>query len=519
MPGAPNAAPTTGPFVPWPTRLACGVPSTVRQSCAWPAKPTVAASAPSGDSRAPTKRGCASPGSCSGRATLPLPSASRIAVRVLALLRSASACSASAIARSRSRPIRLALHARPRRLVVAQLQGGAGQPVGVAERAELLGRLRLRQQHVGAPRLHEAVAQRGDAAQQRHGGDGGLGAMPSHPLGGARPRARRPRLHRFPVEEAPQIGLELGGRGVALRRVLLERLHAHGGEVARHLGVALVHRLGVDEADLVDDLLQVLAVERPAQRQQLVEDDAERPDVGAVVDLAPLGERLLGAHVVRRARDLAGDRQAALVERLGEAEVEQPHLAAVVDHQVARLQVAVHDAGLVRGGERRRELGGEQRALGDVALVRGDAERALDALAAVAVAQPQVVEDVGEVAAGDVVHRQRERAVDLGERVHRHDRRVPHLRRRRRLAAEALDVPLAERQAAGHDLERDAPVQRPLVREVDHAHAAAAELGLDDEVAERAAVGSGAGLVRRGGRPFLVADGAVEGEIGAQLGQ
>ncbi len=92
---------------------------------------------------------------------------------------------------------------------------------------------------------------------------------------------------------------------------------------------------------------------------------------------------------------------------------------------------------------------------------------------------------------------------------------MPDLGRGRRLAPEALDVPLAEREPAGHHLQRDAAVQRPLVGQVDDAHAAAAELVLDHEVAEAAT----AGLRRFAGRPLLVAQQAVEGQEAAALGE
>jgi hypothetical protein len=52
----------------------------------------------------------------------------------------------------------------------------------------------------------------------------------------------------------------------------------------------------------VRDHGQVLALERLLPRQHLVEHDAEREDVGAVVDL--VAEDALGRHVVRRAEQL-----------------------------------------------------------------------------------------------------------------------------------------------------------------------------------------------------------------------
>ena len=50
---------------------------------------------------------------------------------------------------------------------------------------------------------------------------------------------------------------------------------------------------------------QRLRVERPLAREQLVEQHAERVDVRAGVDVEVRHLRLLGAHVLRRADELA----------------------------------------------------------------------------------------------------------------------------------------------------------------------------------------------------------------------
>ena len=68
-------------------------------------------------------------------------------------------------------------------------------------------------------------------------------------------------------------------------------------------------------------------------REQLEEDDAERPDVGARVDVARRAH-LLGRHVERRAehrprlREAAADAAAGARDRLGDAEVEHLHARA-----------------------------------------------------------------------------------------------------------------------------------------------------------------------------------------------
>ena len=87
--------------------------------------------------------------------------------------------------------------------------------------------------------------------------------------------------------------------------------------------------------------------------QALVADDAEGVDVGGRGDLHAL--RLLGGEVLRGAHDHAGAGERGGVAGLGDAEVGQLDHAVRADQQVARLDVAVHDAGPVRG---RQPVGG-----------------------------------------------------------------------------------------------------------------------------------------------------------------
>ena len=94
---------------------------------------------------------------------------------------------------------------------------------------------------------------------------------------------------------------------------------------------------------LVDQLGEVLALERALAGEDLVEHQAERVDVAARRDLAA-GE-LLGRHVGGRAR------AKRFARRAGEAEVGDADLAGAVEHHVGRLEVAMDDAAFVRGGE------------------------------------------------------------------------------------------------------------------------------------------------------------------------
>ena len=100
---------------------------------------------------------------------------------------------------------------------------------------------------------------------------------------------------------------------------------------------------------------QGIGVEGPLPREALIEDDAQRVDVGARIQ-AHFAADLLGRHVVRRSERGALLRQRhapgfARVE-FRYAEVEDLHERASVlfcDEQVVGLQIAVDDPGLVRG--------------------------------------------------------------------------------------------------------------------------------------------------------------------------
>ena len=99
-----------------------------------------------------------------------------------------------------------------------------------------------------------------------------------------------------------------------------------------------------------------MPLQRRGPGQQLVEQDAQRVDVGAGVDVERAVLGLLGAHVFERADDRAvlgeqGPLGQPLVDRLGDAEVDHlGHRLAVVerDQHVRRLDVAVDDPLLVR---------------------------------------------------------------------------------------------------------------------------------------------------------------------------
>jgi hypothetical protein len=116
--------------------------------------------------------------------------------------------------------------------------------------------------------------------------------------------------------------------------------------------------------------------------EQLEQDDAEAVDVGRGRDRR--AEDLLGRRVLGRQRPagllrelgLVGD---ALVEQLGDAEVEQAHLGVLGDEDVAGLEVAMHHQVGVRMPDRARDLQEQAQPPGQVELAA--LAPAVDALA------------------------------------------------------------------------------------------------------------------------------------------
>ena len=223
--------------------------------------------------------------------------------------------------------------------------------------------------------------------------------------------------------------------------------------------------------------MKLLARERHAAGQELVEDRPQSVDVGAGVDVEIVQLRLLGRHVFQRADERADLGVDAPIGQpraggLGDAEVDHlGHRPAVVegDQDVRRLQVAVDHALLVGvlhrladRDEQRQPLA--RREPGPVAIL-GD-RHALDQLhhevgAAVGLAGVQDLGDVG------VVHQ---------------GQRLP-------LLIEAGEHPLGVEAGANH-LDGDAALhRRGLVGDPDLAHAPFAELLAELEAAGEDAFG------------------------------
>ena len=188
--------------------------------------------------------------------------------------------------------------------------------------------------------------------------------------------------------------------------------------------------------------------------QQLVQDDAERVDVRRRRGLIAPG--LLRAEVVDRAEGRPRQRHLGLGDRPGDPEIRHLDPAIPVDHDVARLHVAMDDPALVGGVE------GPGRLRGDPCRL---ARRQ----------RPAPFDDRGEVLAVDQLHDDERPGGVMPVVVDRDDVRVVQRRRGLGFVAE----PRAEVGVAtvlrAEDLDGDVTVELVVVAAIDPGHPALAE--------------------------------------------
>ena len=208
-----------------------------------------------------------------------------------------------------------------------------------------------------------------------------------------------------------------------------------------------------------------LAVEGTRPGEHLVEHDAERKHVGARVDAVSLAPDLLGAGVVRRAREAIRLGQAVTVDVAGQAEVDEADAAVFADQDVVRFDVPVDHAVVVRVVQRVADACDDLDDLGRPILAGDDVQL-----------EPWVVDHRRQVRSFDELHREEVCAVGLADVVDRHDGVVAELRGRRSLPAEPLDVDRRERDVRRQHLEGHAAAERHVHGFVDDSHAAAADL-------------------------------------------
>src|SRR6185295_18669470 len=241
--------------------------------------------------------------------------------------------------------------------------------------------------------------------------------------------------------------------------------------------------------------------------QHLVEHDAQRVDVDAMVDILRRLQ-LLGRHVVGRPDGEVGLGQLRGfgIDPLGQPEVGELDAAGRVDEHVLGFDVAVDDPFLV----------GELQRLADV---EGDLDRAVGH-------DPLLAQDVAEADALDELHHE-EHEVPFNAVVEEvDDVRVVQAGERSGLPVEAEPEFLLGRERAGQDLEGDVAVAPGFPGPVDDAHAAAGHELLDHEAVERLArldrdlFHGGVGHVSRHGRQAAGAEsaGLVGGIVTTALG-
>ena len=185
----------------------------------------------------------------------------------------------------------------------------------------------------------------------------------------------------------------------------------------------------------------------------------ERVLVGASVDLPTLD--LFGRHVVHGAHEGPGLREPALGGRvLGQPEIGQVRvlLLLVLRHQdVRRLDVAVDQARAVRG-------------------VQGARDRPQEPDRPFGRKAPLLRDERSEVGPPHVTHRDEQLSLDLARLVDRHDVRMVQPRGELGLPNETAPERLVVGQLVGEDLDRDAALEPRILRQVDDAHPATAEL-------------------------------------------
>ena len=302
----------------------------------------------------------------------------------------------------------------------------------------------------------------------------GFTTEPAERSGGAAAQVSALRREAQPVAEADVRGApsllppEARGAQLAEHRLELPGEDARRGDpvvaLALEAGVddvaeprreprpALGDRIAIraQDADHQRVVVRRLVRERPGER--LVHDDAQRPEIGAPVEVvAP--RRLLGRHVGGRADDAArvGQREAVLLlEHLADPEVEDlpDELAQVVavHVNVRGLQVAVNDPLLVGDVERPREADEDlhQRLWLDGAL------------------PPQpLVEPLPDE---QLEHEERRAVLGLTEVEDLDDAGAPHAPARRRLVAEALERDGVLGHLGAHHLERHVAIDELVLR-------------------------------------------------------
>ena len=212
-----------------------------------------------------------------------------------------------------------------------------------------------------------------------------------------------------------------------------------------------------------------VARERARSRGELVQDDAEREDVGTLVDGFAFG--LLRRHVMGRAKQdshLRGDgrerpRLTGRTDELGQAEVEHLHVAVRPHHHVFRLDVAMDDCSRMRRHQRAGDLRRDRHGLTN--------------------RQSPAREPLSQRFALDEFGDDERAAVEIAEIVNHHDVRM--IERGHGTGLEVKPAQAISVDAARQQFERNVALEVRIVRLVDLPHATGAQPRDDAIVGER----------------------------------
>ena len=281
---------------------------------------------------------------------------------------------------------------------------------------------------------------------------------------------------RFRIALQPlQVAAHLRGMLVAQIDVFLQRLVDDVFQPCRHFMIQPHRRHWRAIHDGFANHGRAFAVEGNIARRHFVQHCAKREKIAARIQFPPA--HLLRRHVGDGAQHRAGAGQVRLVQRLGvvgsvaladprpahlrQTEVENLGVAALGDEDVRRLDVAMDDALGVRGVERIRDLNRQRDKLVILHRTRADG-----------VLERQAIEKL---------HGDERLAFMLVNVVNGADVGMIQRRSGLRLALEAGQSLRIFGDIVGQEFQRDKAAELEVLRLVNHAHAAAAQL-LDDAV-------------------------------------
>ncbi len=319
---------------------------------------------------------------------------------------------------------------------------------------------------------HDDANDDGGRERCREAGDNRL--LPA-PAPDALGRGHWPGRYRFSREPSGEVVSEGFGRPVAIRCALGETLEADRFEIPVDGGV---HRVGRGRV-VLDDLPHGFEWRGTSKwqpvREQLIKHHAQAEHVSSGRQSAGLASRLLGRHVVRRTQHGERLRHGAPTRQLlRDTEVGDLRFTVRVDENVARLEIAVQDAVLMRKvhrtGDAHHEASGTPLSFEGFGTVDWRGRRGI-------LAQPLLQTATFDQPRAEIVL-----AAGLAHFVDWNDVRVIELGGRFRLGTEALDHRGRRQRPSRDHLERDDTIQPDLSRAVDHPHAPARDF-LDDFVA------------------------------------